>query len=155
MSDAVRWYSKVRDDTAQLVNAMDYYNLEFETACKEAKLAGHLEQASQKMPGLIAHRFGQLQEIEAILEHLNIMLRQIKGGHYRKYIERYNKVLSSRDAEKFADNESDVVDMYNLVNEFALVRNKFLGIIKALETKGFQINNITRLRCAGLDDVTL
>jgi hypothetical protein len=64
-------------------------------------------------------------------------------------------VLSSRDAEKYAEGEQDVVDMDHLVNEFALIRNKFIGITKALEAKGFQINNIVRLRAAGMDDIIL
>ena len=48
-----------------------------------------------------------------------------------------------------------MVDMANLVNEFALLRNKFLGLLKAIDAKQFQINNIVKLRVAGLDDAEL
>jgi hypothetical protein len=47
------------------------------------------------------------------------------------------------------------VDTSNLVNEFALLRNKFLGLLKAIDSKQFQINNIVKLRVAGLDDAEL
>ena len=47
------------------------------------------------------------------------------------------------------------INMSLLVNEFALLRNKFLGISKGLDTKNWMIGHITRLRCAGLDDVTV
>jgi len=36
-----------------------------------------------------------------------------------------------------------------------LIRNKYMGLIKALDTKGFQINNIVKLRSAGLEDISL
>ena len=43
----------------------------------------------------------------------------------------------------------------NFINEFALVRNKYLGLLKAIDAKQFQINNIVKLRVAGLDDAEL
>ena len=42
----------------------------------EVKLKGNVERAAAEMPGIVEHRFNQLQEIEAILEHLNIELRK-------------------------------------------------------------------------------
>ena len=48
-----------------------------------------------------------------------------------------------------------MISMAQLVNEFALLRNKFLGLMKALDSKQFQINNIVKLRVAGLDDAEL
>jgi hypothetical protein len=42
-----------------------------------------------------------------------------------------------------------------LINEFALMRNKWLGVLKSLDSKGFSINNIIKLRVAGMDDASL
>jgi hypothetical protein len=36
-----------------------------------------------------------------------------------------------------------------------LLRNKWLGVMKGIETKAFQINNIVRLRVAGMEDISL
>ena len=107
------------------------------------------------MPGIVEYRFNQLQELEAILEYLNIEMRKIKTKHYKKYLEGYNKALSSRDAEKYADGEQEVIDQQHIINEVALIRNKFMGLIKAVDAKQFQINNIVKLRAAGLEDVSL
>ena len=107
------------------------------------------------MSGTVEHRFNQLQEIEAILEYLNIEMRKIRNKHYRKYLEGYNKALSSRDAEKYSDGEQEVIDQQHIINEVALVRNKYMGLVKALDAKQFQINNVVKLRAAGLEDVSL
>jgi hypothetical protein len=45
--------------------------------------------------------------------------------------------------------------MEKVINEFAMLRNQWLGIIKGLDIKGYQINNIIKLRAAGLEDIVL
>ena len=107
------------------------------------------------MPGVVEQRFGQLQEIESILEFLNIELRRMRSEKFRKFLEHYNRQLTSRDAEKYVDGDPDVVNQQHLINEFALLRNKYIGLSKALDANQFQINNIVKLRAAGLEDVSL
>ena len=149
------WYRKVQTDISHLPDCINYFENELLSARAELKLNGSLEKASREMPGVVEWRFNQLQEIEAILEHLNIELRKIRSAKFRQFTEHYNRTLSSRDAEKYVDGEPDVADMESLINEFALVRNKFIGLTKALDARSFQINNITKLRVAGLEDVEL
>ena len=151
----MNWFKQVRADISQLVPAIDYYEQQLAEARLECGLRGNVEKHSRDMPGIVEHRFNQLQEIEGILEYLNIELRKKRTEHYKKFLEHYNRALSSRDAEKYVDGVAEVVDLQHIVNEFALVRNKFMGLIKALDAKQFQINNIVKLRAAGLEDVSL
>lgn len=151
----MNWFREIRQDMAQIIPAIDYYEAQLAEARFECGLRGNVEKHSRDMPGIVEHRFNQLQEIEAILEYLNIELRKKRTEHYKKFLEHYNRALSSRDAEKYVDGVDEVVDQQHIVNEFALVRNKFMGLIKAIDTKGYQINNIVKLRAAGLEDVSL
>jgi hypothetical protein len=149
------WYSKVSRDIINLPDCIEYFYKELETAKTEAKIHGNVEKASALLPGIVEHRFNQLQEIEAILEYLNIELRRIRSKSFKKYLENYQRALSSRDVEKYVDGEADVVDMEKIINEFAMLRNQWLGIIKALDIKQWQLSNIIKLRAAGLEDITL
>tara|TARA_B100000900_G_scaffold243601_1_gene207116 strand:- start:453 stop:911 length:459 start_codon:yes stop_codon:yes gene_type:complete len=149
------WYSKVTANMGEIVNAISHYEKEIDQAKFECGMKGNLEKQSRDMPGIVEHRFNQLQEVEAILEYLNTEMRKLRSKIFRKYLENYNRALSSRDAEKFVDGEDDVVNLQYLINDFSLVRNKFIGVIKALEAKQFQINNIVKLRAAGLEDISL
>jgi hypothetical protein len=149
------WYDRVSKDVNAIPDAVQHYERELLEARKETNIRGRIEQASATMPAIVETRFSQLQEIEAILEYLNIELRRLKSSHFRKYVENYQRQLSSRDAEKFVDGEADVVDFEKIINEFALLRNKWLGIIKGLDIKQWQLSNIVKLRTAGLDDATL
>ena len=146
------WYNKIVENITNITDAIDYYSSEISDAKKEVKFYGNLEKQSAALPGLIEYRFNQLQEVEAILEHLNISLRKERSKIIRKFMEHYNRELSVREAEKWIDGEDSVSDLAELVNEIAFVRNQYIGIMKALETKGFQINNVVKLKCAGLDD---
>jgi hypothetical protein len=96
-----------------------------------------------------------LQEIEAVLNYLNIQLRKIRRKHFQKYLEAYNRALTSRDAEKYAEGEDEVIDMEVLINEVALLRNRWLGIMKGLEAKQWQMGHIVRLRTSGMEDITI
>ena len=151
----MNWYDQVSKDISKIPAAVQYYEAELLQAKKETNVVGRLEKASAQMPAIVETRFGQLQEIEAILEYLNIELRHLRSTHFRKYVENYQRQLSSRDAEKFVDGEADVVDFEKIINEFALLRNKWLGIIKGLDIKQWQVSNIVKLRTAGLDDATI
>ena len=96
-----------------------------------------------------------MQEIEAVLNYLNIQLRKIKQKHYKKYLEAYNRALTSRDAEKYAEAEDEVIDFETIINEVALLRNKWLGLLKGIESKNFMLGHVARLRTAGMEDITL
>ena len=149
------WYNKVANDISNIPDAVEYFEAELIAARYECRITGSLEKAAASMPGVVEQRFTQLQEIEAILEYLNIELRRLKSSHFRKYLESYARALSSRDVEKYVEGEADVVDMEKIINEFALLRNKWLGITKALDQKQWQITNIIKLRVAGMEDATL
>ncbi len=149
------WYSKVSRDIGEIPNAIDFFENELISAKIECKLSGNVEKAAANLPGIVEHRFNQLQEIEAILEYLNIELRRLRSSFFKKYLENYQRALSSRDVEKYVDGESDVVDYEKIINEFALIRNKWLGILKSLDQKQWQITNIVKLRVAGMEDASL
>jgi len=151
----MNWYDAVSKDIGKIPDAVDYFNNELLAAKADQKVSGRLEKISAEMPAIVETRFSQLQEIEAILEYLNIELRRLRSSHFRKYVENYQRALSSRDAEKFVDGEADVIDFEKIINEFALIRNKWLGVIKGLDIKQWQVSNIVKLRTAGLDDATL
>ena len=149
------WFSRIKQDLSLLPDMVDHYNLELEQAQLETRISGSLEKNAQDLPGVVSYRFGQLQEIEAVLKHLNVKYDRMRSNHYRRYLERYNRELSDRAIEKYIDGEQDIVDMSELINEIALVRNRYLGVIKGLEAKGFMVGHIVKLRVVGLNDSIL
>lgn len=149
------WYNRIVDDLGEIPTAVAYYEKELEDAMKETRIVGNLEKNSQELSGITSYRFGQLQEIEAVLKHLNIKYDKIRSDHYRKYLETYNRQLTDRSIEKYIDGESDIVGMNMLINEVSLIRNKYLALMKGLDIKAWQIGHIVKLRVVGMEDVNL
>jgi hypothetical protein len=151
----MRWFNLIRSDLSRLPDLVHEFNLQADQALSEGRIQGSLEKNAQMLPGQVAERFSQLQELEATLKHLNIRYDKMRSDHYRRYLERYNRELSDRAIEKYIDGESDVQDMQDLINEVALVRNRFLAVMKSLESKSYSINNIVKLRSVGLETTQL
>jgi hypothetical protein len=147
------WYSKVVANLGNIPDFIAYYERELEDAKRDVRIGGLVEKNITALPGITEHRFNQLQEIEAILNHLNIQLRKVRRKHFQKYLEGYQRALTSRDAEKYVDGEDEVIDMETLINEVALLRNRWLGIMKGLDTKQWQMGHVVRLRTAGMEDI--
>jgi len=149
----INWYTKVTDNLANIPDFITYYEAELELARREVGIHGLVEKSIKELPAITEIRFNQLQEVEAVLNFLNIQLRKIRRKHFVKYLENYPRALTSRDAEKYVDGEDEVVDFESLINEVALLRNKWLGIMKGLDSKQWMSGHIVRLRTAGMEDV--
>ena len=147
------WYSKVTADLGAIPDFIAHYERELDDARRDCRVGGLVEKNITALPGITEHRFNQLQEIEAVLNHLNIQLRKIRRKHFQKYLEGYARALTSRDAEKYVDGEDEVIDFETLINEVALLRNKYLGIMKAMESNNFMLGHVVRLRAAGMEDI--
>jgi hypothetical protein len=149
------FYNRIVSDLGVIPEFINYYEAEIDVAKTEIKIRGRVEKELSDLPGMTEHRFNQLQEIEAVLEYLNIQLRKIRQRHYKKYLEAYNRALTSRDAEKYAEAEDEVIDMETIINEVALLRNRWLGVMKGIESKNFMLGHVVRLRTAGMEDIVV
>lgn len=149
------WYTRVVADLGAIPDFINHYERELEEAKRDCRIGGIVEKNISTLPGITETRFNQLQEIEAVLNYLNIQLRKIRRKHFQKYLEAYARALTSRDAEKYVDGEDEVIDFETIINEVALLRNKWLGIMKGLDAKQWQMGHIVRLRTAGMEDITV
>lgn len=151
----MNWYTKITADLSVIPDFITHYESELVQAKNDVKIYGNVEKNIANLPGVTEHRFNQLQEIEAVLQFLNLQLRKIRRKHFQKYLEAYNRALTDRTAEKYVDGEDEVIDMETIINEVALLRNRWLGVMKGLESKNFMLGHVVRLRSAGMEDITM
>jgi hypothetical protein len=150
----VNWLTKVSGDISNIPDFISHFENEYAQAKWEVSIKGSIEKNLSALPGVTEHRFNQLQEIEAVLNHLNVQLRKIKRKHFQKYLEAYNRALTDRTAEKYADGEAEVIDFEGIINSVALLRNQYLGLLKGLESKNFMLGHLVKLKTAGMEDYT-
>jgi hypothetical protein len=155
MLEERRKYNDLIADWSLLPEFLDYFEVEAIAAKKELVMVGRIETVSREIPLIMDKRFTQLQILNATVDYFEKHLEKKRSDLYRKYLENYQKALSSRDVEKYVNGEKDVVDIALIINEISLMRNIFVSITKAIDAKSYQVNNITKLRTAGLEDATI
>ena len=149
------WHWIIKDDKSKLIDMITFFDAEIEEARKEVKKIGIIEKIAQEIPGWHETRLSQLQELEAVLEMLEIEMKQIQAEKFKYYLEAYRRALSSSDCKKYVDGDKEVCELYELINEVSYIRNQYSSIVKSLEMKAFQLNNIIKLRTAGIEDARL
>ena len=148
-------YVDLLEDISTLPEFISHFEMEAKEAKLQLEMKGKLEGISKIIPTIMDQRFTQLQILNAAIEHFEIHHDKIKSKLYRKYLENYQRSLSSRDVEKYVNGEQEVVDMSMVINEIALMRNIFISITKGIDAMSYQVNNITKLRTVGLEDATI
>lgn len=149
------WHHIIKTNHAKILDFITHFEKELTDAKSDVDIRGGIEQLAMRLPGIFEYRYGQLQEVEATIDMLDTQLKKIRSEKFRMYLEKYNRQLSSSDAWKYCDGEPDVCDLCDLINEVALIRNRYLGITKALEQKSFMIGHIVKMRAVGIEDATL
>ena len=148
----MQYFQLIKKDETKLEEVLNYFNDEYELAREEIKIKGRLNKCIAELPSLFEIRFSQLQELEAILAYFN---NKLNGSIYRQLQEHSKRQLNSTDIKQYVDSDEKVLAMQTIINEIALVRNKFISLSKGFETKNWQLSNLTKLQCAGLDDIQI
>lgn len=159
MSSDRSWYRRVvqdPDDFSPVLEAIDYFDAQYAQACTEVDVRGRrLEEIEKQLPGIVGYRYAQLQELESIMDYLEIREKAVLGTKRRHYLEHYNRALSDRMVEKFAEADQEVIAIAELRNHVAAVRNRFVALSRQHEYLHFQLGNVTKLRVAGIEDAIL
>ena len=148
----MNWYHKVTQNLANLPDFIAHYESELNQAKYATHIKGLIQKSISELPGITERVFSQLQEIESVLNFMNIQLKKLRSQTFKKYLENYNRALTSRDAERYVDGEQDVIDMETLCNEVALLRNRYLSVMKGLESKNYMLGHLVKLKTAGMED---
>jgi hypothetical protein len=150
------WYRKITADPTNfdaLVDALSHFEAEYEEGLGDLSMNGkRIWEEAKKLPGFMAYRYAQFREIEAIRDFLDLRIRRLVRDNMKTIWDTYNKTFSERMAEKWAENEDDVIALKDLRNEFHLLMEKFAGLTKGMEQLHFQIGNLVRMREAGIED---
>ena len=153
----MRWYSKVTSNPADLemlLKCIEYYDAQHLEAQRELKPTGKVMDLCSRIPAMVEYRFGQLQELEAILAFYERRALKVKLEKKRGFLEHYNRNLTDRQADQYAEIDDEVQVLAQIVEEVAMLRNKFLGLTKGFDFLHFQMNNIIQLKKAGIEDAT-
>lgn len=153
----MNYFQAVKQNEGTLPDVLKHFEEEYALSKDEVKLhgKGSLTQCVCEISSNYEKRLEQLQEVDAILKHFEIKLNQKKSEMYKKYLENYQRSLSSSDIKVYIDGVPEVVALQQIINEITLIRNKYLGLTKSFETANYQLSNLSKLYAAGVDGVII
>lgn len=96
-----------------------------------------------------------LQESKAIEEFLKTKLEMIESIIYREIIENSMKALTATDIKMWIRGDVRYVEYNQLLVDSVYVKNVLQSIMDALQTMGWSLSNIVKLRIASLEDTVL
>lgn len=148
-----------RDEMKQLAmiaEACERYEEQLPDALAELEhpQGKRIETVASRLAGISAQNYSRLQDLEIMLQHTTDFEDRTIKQKMQYYKEHYQRDLSDRLAEKYADFHEDVMVIRKIRFYVASIRNQYLAVSKGLEVMHFQISNVTKLRAVGLDDAT-
>lgn len=139
-----------------LPDILERYENELDGAELQIKLEGKkLEHANVENASWQVFYDQRRIELKTVVDYLDARVQKIRGRLFRSYTESHQRELSDRAKDKYIDNEQAFLDMYELYLEAKELYNKYQAVVDAFTTRGYALNNITKIRVASLEDVEL
>jgi hypothetical protein len=143
-------------DFSVIPSIIEFFEKEANEALSQFAVKGNrITEVSSRLPGLLANRSVQLSELEAIFDIMQKRLDKVRYERFRFFMEQYDRQLTSRDAEKFAEGDDNVFAVAMICNEIGLLRDIFKSIVKGLVALGYSVSVISNLRQTGNEEATL
>lgn len=149
-----RWFRDVQANLDAIPEALDWYLAQLEPAHQEIDIAGTLMKANQNQPGLVAYYDAMHTDLDMILEFVERKHKIMRASKIRELADDppTNTKLSAADVKLLAETDAEVVCLEQLAQEIRYVYKQFSSLMKALEQRGYTLNNITKIRIAGLEE---
>ena len=112
-----------------------------------------VEFASREQASHLYYYMGRKAELNSILLYMEKKVDAIRGKKFRKYTENWNQAISDRAKEQYVNNETEVLSMYELYLEVKEIHEKYAGVVKAFEARGFALRNKVELLVAEKNEV--
>ena len=97
-------------------------------------------------------RRAELSTLEKFFETRTLASR---GKLFKKFTETYNRELSDRQKDHYINNEEAYLKQNEVYLEIREIYKKYEAVCDAYRTRGFALNNITKIRVARLEDVII
>lgn len=94
-------------------------------------------------------------EVYVVLKYLEFLVEKTRGRLFKSYTETGSRDLSDRAKERYIDNEVAYLSKQELYLEVKEIYDKLDAIVDGFKSRGFALNNLTRLRIESLENETV
>ena len=94
-------------------------------------------------------------DLRALEKYFEARTAAARGRLFKKYTETYNRELSDTQKNKYIDNDEIYLRQLEIYLEIREVYEKYKAVCGAFQSRGFALNNITKIRIASLEGVII
>lgn len=135
---------------------IERYEADLQHAEATLSLEGkRLEAANKEQPAWQSYYDQRRIELYTLVKFIDAEVNRIRGTLFRSYTENYSRELTDRAKDKYIDHEQAYLDILELYLEVKELYDKYDSLVDAFRTRGFALNNITKIRVAAMEDVIL
>lgn len=144
------------ENLSAIVDLLPKYEKLLSAAEKVFNLDGlRLEQVAKSVPQYQYSYDAAYQELKALDEWLNGIKEKRMAKLWKKYLESYQRSLSTRDIQAYIGGEKDIVEINQIITEIALLKNQMLSVVDSIKNMGWMVGHITKLRVAEMQEAIL
>lgn len=114
-----------------------------------------IEAANRENPSWHSYYDQKRVELHTLVKYVEAQVARVRGKLFRSYTEAHQRELSDRAKDKYIDNEEAYLETYEILLEVKELYDKYQAVCDAFQTRGYALNNITKIRVASLEDVIL
>lgn len=114
-----------------------------------------LEEIIKQQPQDLSMYALLLQECKTIESYVETKAEEQEGLLYRKYHESGARALGATELSRYVKSDPSYIEIKHIINDVNHIRRSLEAIVAALETMGWSLTNITKLRVAQMDHVIL
>lgn len=114
-----------------------------------------LEQANKENPAWQAYYDQKRIELKTLVDYMEMQVNRVRGRLFKSYTETYQRDITDRAKDKYIDNEEAFLTTNEIYLEVKEMHNRYQAIVDGFTSRGYALNNITKIRVASLEDVML
>lgn len=114
-----------------------------------------VEKANMENPTWQSYYDQKKIELGILNKYFEMEVARVRGKLFYRMKENNQVSLNEREINQYINNEEAYLDIYQISLEVREMYQKYTAVIEAFKTRGYALNNITKLRVASLEDAIL
>lgn len=144
------------DHNANLPNLLAEYDKGIEEAAKIILIKGKKLEAANVENAAWQHYYDQRRiELHTLVKYFEAEVGRVRSKLFRNYKENHSRDLSEREIGRYIDGEKSFLDMNEIYLEVKELHDQYQNIVNSFTSRGYSLNNITKIRVSSLEDVQL
>lgn len=149
-------YQLITESLLNLPQILDHYEEILVDWAENLKIEGKtLELANREQPGWLAYYDECRIQLKSVVKYIEDQVEKVRGEEWVRYTEKYSRELSYKDKDRYVCKETTYLSKREILHEATELYDRFDGIVRAFEARGYALKNITEARIHQLSDVVL